>query len=158
MAQTTGGMSRANYKVEVSTDGTAWTDISGANATVQADGGDIGVGSQHTAASGEAVVVSNKKREPITVTASCLYTEVTSEPWQVVREVYESDNPLLYVRFSPKGGGAGDLRYTTAVNGVAAAVPLVSCGLPELDVSSEDPAMFEFSVMAPALLKETISA
>jgi hypothetical protein len=158
MAQTTDAMSGANYKVEVSTNGTAWTDISGANASVSVDGGDIGVGSQHTAAGAEAIVVSNKKKDPLTVTVRCLYTETASEPWKVVKAAYDGADPSLYLRFSPNGGANGDLRYTTAVGGVAAAVPIRSCGYPQLDAGSEDPAMFEFVVMTPGLKEETISA
>lgn len=157
MAQTTGAISGANYKVEVSDNGTTWTDISGANASVQIDGGDIGVGSQHTALGSEAIVVSNKKRDPLTITVKAIYTETADEPWTVVREAYEGDNPSIYLRFSPNGGGAGDLQYTTAVGGVAAAVPIKSCGYPQLDAGSEDPAMFEFSVMTPGLLEATVS-
>jgi hypothetical protein len=158
MAQTTDAMSSANYKVEVSSNGTAWTDISGAGATVSVDGGEIGVGSQHTAAGAEAVVVSSKKRAPRTVNVRCLYTETAGEPWKVVNAAYLAADPKIYVRFSPNGGADGDLRYTTSIGGVAAAVPIVTCGMPELDAGSEDPAMFEFSVMAPGLLEETIAS
>ena len=158
MPQTTDAMSSANYKVEVSDDGSTWTDISGANASVQIDGGDIGVGSQHTAAGAEAIVVSNKKRDPLTITVKAIYTETADEPWKVVRDLYESADPALYLRFSPNGGGTGDMRYTTAVGGTAAAVPIKSCGYPQLDAGSEDPAMFEFSVMTPGLKSEAIAA
>lgn len=158
MAQTTDAISGANFKVEVSTDGNTWTDLSGAGATVQVEGGDIGVGSQHTAAGSEAVVVSNRKRDPLTITARCLYTETAAEPWKVVKAAYDGADPSLYMRFSPNGGGAGDLRYTTAVGGTAAAVPIKSCSFPQLDAGSEDPAMFEFSVMTPGLKEETVSA
>lgn len=158
MTQTTTAMSGANSKVEVSTNGTVWTDISGANTTVSVSGGEIGAGSQHTALGTEAVVTSSKKKAPVTVTVKCLYTETTSEPWNVVRGVYDSATPVLYVRWSPAGGGTGALRYNTAVGGAAAAVPLLTCTLPDLDANSEDPAMFEFSVMTPGIKQETVSS
>ena len=158
MSQTTDAISSANFKVEVSDDGSTWTDISGANATVSIDGGDIGVGSQHTAAGAEAIVVSNKKRDPLTISVKAIYTETADEPWKLVRDIYESDSPSLYLRFSPAGGATGDLRYTTAVGGTAAAVPIKSCGYPQLDAGSEDLAMFEFAVMTPGLKSEAISA
>lgn len=158
MSQTTDAISSANFKVEVSSDGSSWTDISGAGATVTVDGGDIGVGSQHTASGSEAVVVSNRKRDPRTITVRALYTETAGEPWKVVYAAYVGADPSIYLRYSPNGGGAGDLQYTTAVGGAAAAVPIKSCSMPQLDAGSEDPAMFEFSVITPGLLEATVSA
>ena len=156
MAQTTGAISVAGYKVEVSTDGASWTDISGQAATVSPDGGDIKVGSQHTAEGSQAVVVTSNKQEPITLNVKALYTEVTGEAWKVVDAIYRGDDKRLYLRYSPAGGNAGDLRFVTAVNGAAAAVPLVSCLPPDVDAGGEDPAMFEFSVMTPGLLSESV--
>lgn len=158
MAQTTGAISQAGYKVEVSTNGTSWTDVSGSAATVSPDGGDIKVGSQHTAEGGQAVVVTTNKAEPITLTVKALYTEEAGEAWAVVDAVYRGDDKRLYLRYSPAGGNEGDLRFVTAINGAAAAVPLVSCLPPDVDAAGEDPAMFEFSVITPGLLSEEVPA
>jgi hypothetical protein len=158
MAQTTGAIAQAGFKVEVSTDGSSWTDVSGTAATVAADGGEIKVGNQHTAEGDQAVVVSSNKAEPITLTAKALYTEAVGEAWAVVDAVYRAADKRIYMRYSPAGGNEGDLRFVTAVGGVAAAVPLVSCLPPEMDAGGEDPAMFEFSVMTPGLLSEAVPA
>lgn len=156
MAQTTSGISQAGYKVEVSTDGASWTDVSGAAATVGLDGGDIKVGSQHTAEGSQAVVVTTNKAEPITVTIKALYTETVGEAWKVVKAAYDAASKVIYLRYSPAGGNPGDTRFAAAVGGVAAAVPLVSCLPPDVDAGGEDPAMFEFSVMTPGLLEEVV--
>lgn len=156
MAQTTGGISPAGFTVDVSTDGSSWTEVSGTAATVEVDGGDIRVGSQHTAEGSQAVVVTSNKQEPITLKIKAMYTEVTGEAWKVVDAIYRSDDKRLYARYSPKGGNDGDLRFVTAANGVAAPAALVSCLPPDGDVDDEDPAMFEFSVMTPGLLSETV--
>lgn len=157
MAQTTAAISQAGFKAEVSTDGSNWTDISGQACTVTEDGGDVKVGSQHTATGAEAVVVSTNKVEPKTLTVKALYTEEATEAWKVVRAQYAATNKVIYLRYSPNGGNPGDLQYTTAVAGVAAAVPIVSFVTPELDAGAEDPAMFEFSVMTPGLLEATVA-
>lgn len=158
MAQTTGAISQAGFQVEVSTDGNSWTDISGQGATVGLSGGDAKVGSQHTAEGDQAVVVAANKVDPITVTVKALYTETASEAWKIVDARFQGADKSLYVRWSPAGGGVGDLRYSAAVGGAAAAVPLVSCLPPELDAGGEDPAMFEFSVMAPGLISAAVSS
>ncbi len=157
MAQTTAAISQAGFKVEVSTNGSSWTDISGQACTVTEDGGDVKVGNQHTAYGSEAVVVSTNKTEPRTLTVKSLYTEEATEAWKVVRAQYVATTKTIYMRYSPKGGNPGDLQYTCAVGGVAAAVPIVSFVAPELDASAEDPAMFEFSVMTPGLLEATVA-
>lgn len=157
MAQTTGAISQAGFKIEVSTDGTSWTDISGAASSVAVEGGDYGVGEQMTAEGAEAVVVSSGKRAPVMVTINSLYTETALEAFAIVRSRYEGADPTIFVRWSPKGGSVGESRFTAAVGGVAAAVPIVSCNVPELDATSEDLALFEWSVRAPGLLRATIS-
>ena len=49
MAQTTGSVAQSNFKIEVSTNGSAWTDISGQSNTVETDGGEHQTGEQYTA-------------------------------------------------------------------------------------------------------------
>lgn len=158
MAQTTGAIPVSSYKVEVSTDGSSWTDVSGQAAGVTVDGGEVSVGSQHTALGDEAIVVSANKVAPRTITVRSVYSETTGEAFAVVWAAYVAAAKSIYLRFSPAGGGTGDFLYTCAVGGVAAAVPIVSCTLPELDSSGEDVALFEFSVMTPGLLKAAVSA
>jgi hypothetical protein len=156
MAQTTGAISSGKFKAEVSIDGTTWTDVSGSATTVSIDGGDVKVGSQHTAEGSEAIVVTSNKVDPRTVTVKSVYTEETGEAFAVVWARYAGSDKTIYVRWSPNGGATGDFRYTCEVGGTAAAVPIVSCTLPEHDASSEDVSLFEFSVMTPGVLKETV--
>lgn len=157
MAQTTSAISQAGFKVEVSTDGTSWTDISGTASTVNVDGGDVPVGEQMTAEGSEAIVVSSGKVEPRTVTVRSVYTEDAAEAFEVVYARYAGSDKTVYLRWSPAGGASGDVQYTCAVGGVAAAVPITACTLPELDASSEDVALFEFSVKAPGIAKADVA-
>lgn len=157
MAQTTGAIPVSGYTVEVSTNGSSWTDISGAAATVSIEGGDNKVGVQHTADGNEALVVSGNKVDPRTVTVRCVYTETAGEAFAVVWAQYEADDKKIYLRWSPKGGADGNFQYACGVGGVAAAVPIVSCTLPEMDAGGEDVALFEFSVMTPGIVKSAVS-
>ena len=158
MAQTTGAISQSGFKVEVSTDGTSWTDISGQASNVTVDGGDVPVGEQMTAEGGEAIVVSSNKLEPRDVTVRSVYTEGATEAFEVVYARYTGSDKSIYLRWSPAGGVAGDNQYTCAVGGSAAAVPITSCTLPELDAGSSDIALFEFTVKTPGIAVADVSA
>lgn len=159
MAQTTGAIARSGFKVEVSVNGTDWTDISGAAATVTNDGGEALVGDQMTAEGMYAIVTPGNKTEPRNITVSCVYTEVaTTEPWDVVYGRFVGTAKTVAVRWSPAGGGVGKFRYGTSIDAAGPdLVPIVSCTLPELDATSGDPALFEFVVRTPAIYKETIT-
>lgn len=158
MAQTTTAFSKANFKVEVSTNGTAWTDISGAAATVTVTGGDQLVGEQNTADGDAPVVTHANKVESRQVEVNCLYTETASQPWKVVAAQYNGASKVIFLRYSPAGGNTGDIRFTCARDdSTAIAAPIVNCMPPDLDAGTGDPAMFTFTVQTPKLNEETIS-
>lgn len=158
MAQTTGAIPKSNYKVEVSTDGSNWTDISGNGATVELDGGEQMIGEQHTALGNVPVVVPSHKVSAVTANVSVLYTETAGEAFKVVWDRYVSTNKTIYFRYSPKGGNSGDWRYFAANNaGTVFACPIITCLPPDVDAGSGDPAMAEFSVTAPKFEREAIA-
>lgn len=157
MAQVTGAIAKSVYKAEVSLDGSTWTDVSGAAATVSISGGDVLVGQQHTADGSEAIVTTSNKVDPRDVTIRAVYTETDSEPWDVVWTRYQGADKTIYVRWSPAGGASGDKRYACAVGGSAAAVPITACMMPDHDSGSGDPALFEFTVRTPGILEETVA-
>lgn len=157
MAQTTGAMARSGFKVEVSVNGTDWTDISGAATNVTNEGGENLVGDQMTATGGYAIVTAGDKTEPRNFTVSCVYTETAGEPWKIVIARHEGTDKTIAVRWSPAGGATGTQRFGTSVDAAGAdLVPIVSCTHPEMDASSGDPALFEFTVRTPAIYTETV--
>ncbi len=158
MAQVTGAVAQSVFQVEVSTDATTWTDVSGAATSVSVSGGDIPVGEQMTADGEEAIVTTSHKNGPRDVTVRCVYTEGASDAWKTVWDVYVGASKLLAVRWAPEGDTAGNNQFSTAVAGVAAVVPLVNCTFPEHDASSGDPMLFEFTVRAPGIVSAAISA
>ncbi len=157
MAQTTGAIARSGYLVEISANGSTWTDVSGTNTTVETSGGEIGVAESFTAEGDEAIVKTTGKNAPREVTFKSLYTEGSGEEFNTIWGYYIGATKLVYVRWSPAGGAVGTKRYVTAVAGAAAAVPITKCTPPDLDANSEDLAMFEWGVKTPGLLQETIS-
>lgn len=158
MAQVTGGMAVSIVKLEVSANGTTWTDISGAAASLQNSGGDVLVGEQMTADGEEAIVVTSNKTAPRDLTFGIVYTEGASDAFKMLWDLYQGASKKAYARWSPAGGGAATKRYVTAVGGVAAAAVITGCKLPDHDASSGDVALAEFSLKAAGILEETISA
>lgn len=158
MAQVTGAQARSNFKVEVSLNGTAWTDISGAAATVTPSGGEQHIGEQNTADGSAPVVTGSNKVASRTLEVSCLYTEQASEAWKIVVSRYNGTDKTIYLRYSPMGGNTGDQRFVCARDDDSAiAAPIVNCLPPEGDASTGDPLMFTFSVQTPKLKEETIT-
>lgn len=150
MAQTTAAVDRASFKVETSTNGSSWTDISGQAATVSVSGGDQLIGSQNTADGNAPVVVGSTKTQAFTVTVSTVYTETASEAFELVEARFFASTKTIYVRWSPRGGANGEKQFTCTNNaGTAFACPIQSVSLPDLDAGSGDPAMFSFAVQTP---------
>lgn len=158
--QTTGGISKGtNEKVEVSTDGSTWTDISGEITSVKPSGGEQMIGEQHVASGNYPIVVGSNKVAASTVEVSLVYTETAGEAFQVVWARYEGTQKSIYLRWSPKGGAVGDERYVcTNDAGTAIAVPIVSCLPPEMESGASDVAVATFSVQTPRIIQEVISS
>lgn len=158
MAQTTGAIAQGKFLVEVSTDGSSWTDISGSSAQVTPSGGDQLTGSQHVAAGSAAVVVGANKTEPAEAEVKILYTETTGEAFRVVKARYDGATKTIYFRYTPSGTGTGNKRYLAADNANSAfACPIVNCMPPDLDAGSGDPAMASFHIIFPKWYEETLS-
>ena len=113
MAQTTGAISFSNVKVELSTDGVSWTDVSGFFNNVKIGGGKVAVGEYGTSGGVDTPIIKRGKKKSLTVTIECAYTETVSEPWDMANTAYANMTDL-YARWSPKGGSSGQKRHTTS--------------------------------------------
>jgi hypothetical protein len=149
MAQTENALSFVDADVEISTDGTVWTDISGFTNSVGIDGGDRAT-SEFFTLDGDTPIVTKGKRGLINVTVSALYTEEDGEPYDIVSGVVEA-NGNLYVRWAPLGTGSGNLRFTTT-KGI-----IVSPVFPAGAADSADAVPLEFTVRVGAVNKAAIA-
>lgn len=158
--QTTGGISKGtNEKVEVSTDGSTWTDISGDVTAVKTSGGEQMVGEQHVASGSYPIVIGSNKVAAVTVEVSIVYTETAGEAFQVVWARFEGAQKSIYMRWSPKGGAVGDERYVCSNDaGTAIAAPIIACLPPEMESGASDVAVATFSVQCPRFVQEVISS
>lgn len=157
MAQTTTAIPQSNFVLEVSTNGSSWTDISGQSTQVNVSGGDQMIGEQHTADGNAPVVVASNKVAAIQLECNILYTETSGQAFQTVWARYEGAAKTIYVRYAPKGSTSGNERYTASDDaGNSFACPIVSCLPPNTDAGSGDPAMASFTVTCPKLVQATI--
>ena len=150
MAQTTGAMSFVAAYLGMSTDGSTWTEVSGYANQVQVSGGERVTGAAYTA-DGDTAIIKSGKRGPLTVTVSAIYTEAANEAYDEVNDQYETaGGGALYLRWSPGGGGSGDLGYTTSAGVVKQPV------YPSGDAASGDPIMVELVVECASVTESTI--
>lgn len=113
MTQTTGGLSWVDAEIEISTDGAAYTDISGHSNSVEIAGGERVTGAAYTA-DGDTAIIKRGKRQPLTVTVNVIYTEPTNSPYNTFQTAYESPTGRIDFRWSPAGGDGSELQYTSS--------------------------------------------
>lgn len=149
MAQTTGQTTAYDLKLELSTNGTVWTDASGSANKIEPSGGDREV-SETSTFGGYPPIVSQGPKKSIEVKISALYTEVTGESWDVLRAAYEAGTPI-YIRYSPKGGTIGSAQFTSGQGVVKTPV------WPSADASDSKPMAFECTAVVPGFTKTTVA-
>jgi len=160
MAQTTGNLPQGQCQVEVSTNGSSWTDISGSVASVTTGAGEQMTGEQHTFDGQFPIVTGSGKMAATTAEFSIVYTETASEAFTIVYDRFKDGGAgTIYVRYSPAGGQSTESRFFASddAGSAEAAVPIVSCLPPAADASAGDAIMASFSVIAPQFKQETIA-
>lgn len=158
MAQTTTALPSGRSVVSFSTDGSTWTDQSGAIADVTHSGGDQMVGSQHTQGDDYAVVVASGKKDPIETTIKAVWTVTSNEAWDRLWTIWDAAGPsTMYFKYSPQGGQSGDIEYITAISaGTAAAAAIKSLRVPDVQDNGEIIA-FECVLTTPRYIDATIA-
>jgi hypothetical protein len=152
MAQTANATSFKDNRVEYSTDGsTTWTDCSGFANEVTVSGGERKSGEAYTF-DGDTAVLGKGKRAPLTVSATFLYTETTSEPFGVLMPYYEAGSALA-LRWCPKGlvAGTGELLFTTGFT--SSFIKLL--GYPVGNADSGDPLVIKLDLLTPSVTRGT---
>jgi hypothetical protein len=151
MAQTTGALAAVDCKLEISTNGSDWTDISGFSNKISPGGQNRMSGEAYTF-DGDTAIVGAGKREPVEITVSIVYTEGAAEAFEVVRGQFETaGGGALYVRFSPDGGDVDDFLYTSDAG------EITNFNWPEPDAGNADPKLVEFSLKTPKFTKSVIT-
>ena len=150
MAQTSTAFSARNAVVYISTDGSSWTNISGSSQSVTAGDGTRLTGTAHTF-DGDGPIIAAGKLDAQEATIAILYTETSGEAYETARAAFVTASSTLYVRVDPLGATTGNFRHTTG-KGVITAFPQFA----EIDASSGDPMMIEFTVQHGGWTKSTV--
>jgi hypothetical protein len=151
MAQTTTSYSARNSVIEVSTDNASWTNISGSSNSITPGDGSRLVGSAHTF-DGDGPVITVGKLDVQESTISILYTETAGEAYETARAVFASTtNNVLYVRSTPLGATTGNYRHTTGKGVISSFAQFA-----DIEASSGDPMMLEFTVTHPGWTKSAV--
>lgn len=142
MAQTTAAVPQSCGIVEVSTNGSSWTDISGVVNTLEQPEQSRMVGEARTL-SGENPIVKGGKKEAMDVVVRIIYSETDAEAYQQIRSIFEASGcgaGAMYLRYSPRGGNADDERLTSD-QGV-----LTNWQYPNLNAEEAGPIMCGFTL------------
>lgn len=149
MAQTNDAITFRNVKVELSSDGSTWINVSGSTSGVIVKGGERAV-YEISPVFGDATKVMTGVRKPYTLTVKSVYTENMTEAYSVLDAAYLA-NSLVYLRWTPAGDTPGVYRYTTVGGRV------VSNQLPGGDVDQAKPLMAEYEMTAEDITKEVVA-
>ena len=148
MTQTTGHTTLRNMQVEISSDNTNWTDISGEFNSLDVSGGEITTGEAYTA-DGDLPLVGIGKIALTEAKLKVIYVETSGSAWNTFFDAYVNGTDV-YMRYSPKGGNSGNLRFTSGKGFVTSPV------YPKGEVSDGVPTMCELTFKCPGFSKSTI--
>lgn len=140
MAQITGADSARNAKIEISTNGTVWTDISGAANTLTVSGGARATGETYTF-DGDNPLVTVGKSQPADIACTFVYTEGGSDAFVTLLTPYENGSDV-WIRWWPRGGQTGEFGFTAGPGKLSA------FSYPNVDAGSATPTMSGFTLHA----------
>jgi hypothetical protein len=153
------GLFAGNYAVEISTNGTTWTAVS--NATVKIDDIELSrpSGEAYVGGSSDYATVTIGKREPVELTLTFLYSEASGSAANTIFDQFQSANPRLGVRWSPRGLVGSARAYATSNDGATFGLGVIT-GVTHsaLDPSDPEPFVAMVTVRAPAIRQYTLPA
>ena len=148
MAQTTNSIWGGAAYVEISTNGSAWTDISGHANQVNPAPSERRQGEAWTF-DGEDPITKVGKKNSMSTDVKIIYTEQAADAFEVVRAQFEAPGGgTLYVRWTPRGVASAS-RYSTGA-GFVRAFPY-----PAIDAEEDGPMQLTFTVQHAAVVKDT---
>lgn len=112
MARTTEALSFVAADVEVSQDGSTWTDLSSYGTSIAVAGGDRSTGEINVFDDERPIVTAGKKASQ-DVTIRYAYTEEVAGPFATLRGWDDTEGGIIYVRFWPAGQVAGNFVFET---------------------------------------------
>lgn len=153
MPQTTGAMNTIDAVLEVSTNGTSWTNISGSANKVEVVELTADTGAA-ASLEGQYKIVRVGKSNPAEVKATIFYTEVANEAFAILWAQYNTAGKPLYMRWAPAGNN-GEWRWFTAdANDNKTPGRISRLQLPGADAETAAPTLLSFSLMVTKVGRE----
>jgi hypothetical protein len=153
------GLFAGNFAVEISTNGTTWTAVS--DATVKIDDVELSrpSGEAYVGGSSDYATIVVGKREPVEITLTFLYNETSGSAANTVFDAFQSTNPRLGVRWSPRGLVGSARAYATSNDGATNGLGVITgVTLSALDPSEAEPYVAMVTVRTPAIRQYTLAA
>ncbi len=145
MAQTTEAWAMVNAKIEISGNGTTWTDISGWASKIEPDEGQRSAGEVWTY-NGDKAIIRSGKKQSMSIKVSIVYSEGSTDPFKTVLGYFDATGGSnAYVRWSPKGGATGNYQYTSD-SGV-----VTNCVYPSGEPQDGNPVVVGFTLRTPGV-------
>jgi len=153
MAQTTAQVAQACSKLEVSFNGTDYTDISGVSQSITGLSQTRATGEAYTF-DGDTALITAGKRQPMSAKVAVVYTETDAEGYEIVREQFETAgcNVPIWIRYTPRGTGAGHEQLTLGK------CQLESFDYPSSDASQGGPIIAGFTAKAPSVATTLVAS
>jgi hypothetical protein len=155
MAQTSATVSGVIARIEVSADLTIWRNISGSAQSVQSTDQERATNEAYTL-DGDTAIIATGKRQPIDLEFNIVYSDTSTEAYEVARAIFESGDTgsKVYVRWVPTGGAdVASPMYRTPITGSPAYITMFR--YPAVDAAAPGPIMGMFRVRTPLVQKTT---
>ena len=143
------GISAVDVKLQVSTNGTVWDDISGQGNTIEPGEQTRMVGSAFSFDCDTAIITSGK-REELEIAVNVIYTEITDEAFDILELAFVA-NDNVWLRWHPQGEVAPNYQFDV-LKGI-----LSSFQSPQIDAGSADPLLAAFTVTANEIVRSVVA-
>jgi hypothetical protein len=151
MPQTANSIWGGAAKVEISTNGSSWTDVSGHSALVSPSPSQRRQGQAYVF-NDENPIVKVGKKQVQTTRIDIVYTEETADAYEVARAQYEAaGGGTMYIRWSPAGGNGGDSQLSTGSGFVS------EFQYPPVDAEADGPIKTYFIVQSSSITTATVA-
>lgn len=161
MTRTTGGMSFRKAAVDISADNSDWTELDGVGAAVLVTGGARKTDEQNVFAD-DIPILGEGGRESVLVQVRFVYSEASTEGFEMARAIHETAGGPCYLRFSPGGDstadGASPFRFCTSVGNTQQDAGIMTDFVyPQGEAADGAVVMAGFSVRSPVLWKTVVA-
>lgn len=153
MPQTLTAINTVDAVIEISINGTTWTNVSGSTnrVDVSPQTSDSGMAATFE---GQYKIVLAGKLNPVDITVTILFTETSGECYEILHGQKNVAGRPLYLRYAPGGYNGAYRWYTGDSNGNKAVARITEFPYPSSSSEDAAPHMVTFKLQATQLVRE----